>query len=354
MLVVEQKTLSDETRWQAVVGKDKTQDGKFIYGVRSTGIYCRPACPARLPQRANIVFFDRLEEAQAAGFRACKRCHPDEQHPADQLAAKVCRYIEANLENDLSLEKLGEQLNSSPHHLQRIFKKVMGVTPRQYAEACRVRQFKMRLREGEDIAGAAYEVGFGSSSQVYERAPVQLGMTPAAYRKGGKGMTIRYNIVKCTLGYMLIGATERGICAVSLGDEPEQLRQQLTAEYPQAEICPDSGELNGWTTELLEHLNGRKTDLSLPIAVTYTPFQAQVWQELRKIPYGSTRSYSEVARALGQPTAARAVAQACASNKVALLIPCHRVIREGGELGGYRWGLERKKTILQTEKRQLA
>lgn len=349
-----EKIQTDEDFWQAVVAKDKKQDGNFVYGVRTTGVYCRPSCAARLPRRENVTFYGESEQAQAAGLRACKRCRPDERHPADELAGQICRYIEENLDEDLSLEKLGAQLNSSPYHLQKVFKKVMGVTPRQYAEACRVRHFKSQLRAGREIAGAVYEAGFGSSSQIYERAAVQLGMTPAAYRKGGKGMTIRYNVVKCGLGYMLVAATEQGICAVSLADDPNDLYRELKAEYPKATFEEAGNSLDSWIIELLEHLNGRKSDLTLPIAVAYTPFQAQVWQELRRIPYGSTRSYGEVAQALGQPKAVRAVARACASNKVALLIPCHRVIREDGDLGGYRWGLERKRNLLRQEKEQIA
>lgn len=341
--------MNEENYWQAVLDKDSKADGTFVYGVRSTGIYCRPSCPSRRPRREQVVFFGQPEEAVTAGFRACLRCQPQEVEPQLEMVQQTCRYIEANLDSSLTLDALGAEINVSPQHLQRVFKKVMGISPRQYAEACRLNRLKARLREGEAVTNAIYEMGYGSSSRLYERAPMQLGMTPAVYRRGGNGMIINYTIVDCKLGKMLAAATERGLCAVSLGDDEASLENALKKEYPNATLCRDHNSLSHWVDQLVDHVNGRQPNLDLPLAVSYTPFQARVWEELRAIPYGSTRSYGEIAQAIGQPGASRAVARACATNPVAMVIPCHRVIREDGNLGGYRWGLDRKRTLLTQE-----
>jgi AraC family transcriptional regulator, regulatory protein of adaptative response / methylated-DNA-[protein]-cysteine methyltransferase len=346
--------MTNETSyWQAVLTRDRDFDGSFVYAVRSTGIYCRPSCPSRRPKREQVLFFPLAEAAEQAGFRACRRCQPqkgDDYTEQIALVQQACRSIEANLEDDLTLASLGARLYISPYHLQRSFKRVLGITPRQYAETCRLGQFKTRLREGENVTRAMFEAGYSSSSRLYERAPAHLGMTPTAYRKGGLGMNINYTIVDSPLGRLLVAATERGICGVSLGDVDAVLEATLRGEYPAAQIEREDAGLGAWVGTFLNYLNGRQPDLHLPVDVQATAFQWQVWEALRAIPSGATRSYSEVARALGHPKAARAVARACATNPVALVIPCHRVVREDGHLGGYRWGLERKQQLLAQEK----
>ncbi len=345
--------MHEENYWQAVLTKDTTLDGTFVYGVRSTGIYCNPSCPSRRPQRAQVVFFAQPAAAEEAGFRACKRCHPGEASPLEQqveLVQRACRYIETHLEGPLTLSDLSAQLYLSAYHLQRVFKRVMGITPRQYAEACRLGQLKVELKEGSSVTTALYEVGFSSSSRLYERTPSQLGMTPNSYRRGGKDMIISYTIVNCPLGHLLVGATSKGICAVSLGDSDVELEAALLSEYPAAEIRRDASDLTLEVNAILAHLEGQQPHLDLPLDVQATAFQWRVWEELRAIPYGSTRSYNEIAQRIGNPEATRAVARACASNPAAIVIPCHRVVRANGEAGGYRWGSARKERLLAQER----
>jgi AraC family transcriptional regulator, regulatory protein of adaptative response / methylated-DNA-[protein]-cysteine methyltransferase len=269
--------------------------------------------------------------------------------PHAETIREVCRYIEANLEGPLGLADLGRHVGLSPHHLQRTFKRLTGISPRQYAEACRLGRLKARLRETNTVTTAMYEAGYGSSSRLYERAAAQLGMTPGAYRRGGRGMQIRYTIADSPLGRLLLAGTEKGVSALYLGDADGILEEALKREYAAAMIRREDAGLGPWLEPVLEHLRGRLPHLELPLDVQATAFQWRVWQELRKIPYGSTRTYTEVAKALGQPTAARAVARACATNPVSVVIPCHRVVREDGNLAGYRWGLGRKKTLLERE-----
>lgn len=342
----------EEKYWQAVLTRDTRSDGTFVYAVRSTGIYCNPSCSARRPGREQVVFFPQPEAAEQAGYRACKRCRPQEASVYELQAEMVqhaCRYIETHLEGPLTLDALGKEVSVSPYHLQRVFKRIMGITPRQYAQAYRLGQLKQQLKEGETVTTALYNTGFGSSSRLYEQAPAQLGMTPATYRRGGKSTHIGYTIVDCPLGRLLIAATEKGICAICLGDSDADLETALFSEYPAAEIQRDGVELSQWVNALLNHLSGQQPQLDLPIDVQATAFQWRVWESLRAIPYGSTRSYGEIAQDLGDPKAARAVARACATNPVAIVVPCHRVVREDGSLGGYRWGLERKQQLLAQE-----
>jgi AraC family transcriptional regulator of adaptative response/methylated-DNA-[protein]-cysteine methyltransferase len=270
--------------------------------------------------------------------------------PHVEAVRSVCRYIEANLEEPLTLDILGDQAGLSPCYFQRVFKRITGITPRQYADACRLGRLKSRLREGPNVTTALYEAGYGSSSRLYERAAAQLGMTPGTYRRGGRSMHLRYTLVDCPLGRLLLAGTERGISALYLGDDDARLEAALRKEYPAAQVERDDTEFRPWVAQLLEHLRGARPHLELPLDVQATAFQWHVWQELRKIPYGTTSTYQEVARALGQPTAARAVARACATNPVSVVIPCHRVVRGDGGLGGYRWGLERKRQLLDREK----
>ncbi len=283
-----------------------------------------------------------------------KRVETADQGPHVGLVRQVCSYIEEHLEEPLTLAVLGEQAGLSPAHLQRVFRRIMGITPRQYADACRLGRLKARLRDErtQTVTTALYEVGYGSSRSLYERASAQLGMTPGEYRRGGKGMCLRYTLADCPLGRLLLAATERGVSAVYLGDRDAVLEKALRKEYPAASVERDDNTLRVWLKELLDHLHGQQPHLELPLDVQATAFQWRVWQELQAIPAGSTRTYGEIAEALGQPTAARAVARACATNPVSVLIPCHRVIREDGELGGYRWGLHRKRALLDREKKE--
>src|SRR5579863_2456100 len=353
-----------EDWWNAVRERDRSADGKFVYAVRSTGIYCRPSCPSKKPQRRQVEFYSLPEAAEQQGFRACRRCKPRTirlRDPRTAAVARVCRAIETRIdadgasealnENDarLTLNALSSTVGMSPHQLERAFRGVMGISPRQYADAQRMRRLKSKLKKGDDVTTALYDAGFGSSSRLYERAPSQLGMTPATYREGGAGMQIHYTIVGSPLGRLLVGATHRGISALYLGKDDAALQAALRKEYPRAEISRDRNGLEGWVERILEHLRGREPNLDLPTDVQATAFQRRVWEELRKIPYGSTRTYSQVARAIGKPKAIRAVARACATNPVSVVVPCHRVVRQDGDLAGYRWGLERKLALLEHE-----
>jgi AraC family transcriptional regulator, regulatory protein of adaptative response / methylated-DNA-[protein]-cysteine methyltransferase len=348
------REMDDEARWGAVAARDAGADGHFVFAVRSTGIYCRPSCPARRPRRDRVVFFQAAEEAEREGYRPCRRCRPHESAPRQAHAeevARACRYIEAHIDAPLTLGAVSRSTGLSPHPLRRAFQRVLGLTPRQYVEACRLNRVKERLREGDNVTTALYAAGYGSSSRLYERAPAHLGMTPATYRRGGRGMRIRYTIVDSPLGRLLVGATERGICAISLGASDAALVTAVRREYPAADVRRDATGLGRWVAPLLTYLAGRQPDLDLPVDVQATAFQRRVWEALRAIPSGSTRSYSQIARAVGHPTAARAVARACATNPAALVIPCHRVVREDGGLGGYRWGVGRKQRLLDLERR---
>ncbi len=349
----DEPTIGDEERhWQSVLARDAEAEGAFVYAVRTTGIYCRPTCPARRPRRENVAFFALPEAAEQAGFRACRRCHPEQavvRDPQIAVVQRVCRAIAANPEEPPTLASLGAEVGLSPFHMQRTFKRVMGITPRQYADACRMDRLKGELRKGEAVTSALYGAGYGSPSRLYERAPAQLGMTPAVYRRGGAGMRIHYTVAPCPLGLLLVAATERGICAITLGDADDALADGLKREYPAAAIARDESGLDNAVEAIICHLHGQEPHLDLPLDVQATAFQWRVWEALQAIPYGSTRSYGEIARAIGQPTAARAVAQACATNRVALAIPCHRVVRDNGDVGGYRWGIERKRTLLAQE-----
>jgi AraC family transcriptional regulator of adaptative response/methylated-DNA-[protein]-cysteine methyltransferase len=353
--------------WEAVMRRDAAADGAFVYAVRSTGVYCRPSCPSRRPRPANALFFRLPAAAERAGFRPCRRCKPSRakvRDPKLDAVEEICRLIDSRLALDsagaaddgrMTLSALGEVVGMSPYQLDRAFRQAMGITPRQYADAVRMRRLKSRLKKGDDVTTALYEAGFGSSSRLYERAPSQLGMTPGEYGRGGEGMTIRYEILDSPLGRLLVGATGKGISALYLGDSDKDLRAALRQEYPRATLIGDdeaqgaSGTLGKWGRRILEHLRGHEPNLDLPTDVRATAFQRRVWEELRKIPYGTTRTYTDVARAIGQPSAIRAVARACATNPTAVVVPCHRVVREDGSLAGYRWGVGRKRALLEAE-----
>ncbi len=345
-------TLDEARAWRAVLERDSHYDDMFVYAVRSTKIYCRPSCPSRRPQRDQVRFFALPAAAEQAGFRACKRCHPqpnDMPHPQAALMQRVCAYIEAHLDTTLTLEQLGAVVGLSAQHLQRTFKQVMGITPRQYADARRIECLKQNLKEGQNVTEALYTAGYGSSSRLYERAASQLGMTPATYRRRGEGMAIGYTMVACPLGRLLVAATERGVCMVSLGEADAPLEAALAAEYPAATIQRAEEVLHPWVQAILQHLDGQQPHLDLPLDLQATAFQRRVWEALQAIPYGSTTTYHELAEQLGQPSATRAVARACATNPVSIVVPCHRVLGADGKLRGYRWGLERKRALLDQE-----
>ncbi len=348
--------LDADACWKAVLDRDVRADGVFFYGVRSTKIYCRPSCPSRRPNRDRVLFFATAGDAGRGGFRPCLRCRPDEAEPRADLVRRACRLIESRPEETIPLKALGEAVGLSPSHLARTFKATLGVTPREYADACRLGRLRAGLKRGGTVAGAMYEAGYGSSSRLYERTDPQLGMTPTAYRKGGSGHSIRYTIADSPLGRLLVAATDRGLCAVILGDDDQALEEWFREEYPAARRERDEAGLGRWVDVLVHHLDGEAMhldlDLDLPLDVKATAFQRRVWAELQGIPYGSTRSYGEIAEALGLPGAARAVARACASNRVALVIPCHRVVRGNGDISGYRWGKERKRVLLDLESRR--
>jgi len=337
--------------WVAVLERDKKFDGRFVYAVRSTGVYCRPTCPSRRPNRAQVVFFTGSEKAEQAGFRPCRRCEPTAKVLSQsELLSQVCRYLEANSSESVPAGALSRMFNISSSHLQRLFKRALGVSVAQYARACRMKSFKTAVRNGSDVTAAIYEAGFGSSSRLYETSDSSLGMTPAIYRKGGGPVQIRYTTARSSLGRLLVAATDRGLCAVTLGDSDRELVSALRDEYPEALITRDRLHLCEAVDRLLKHLNGAESCPEFPLDIRATAFQRRVWEELRRIPYGTTRSYSEIASKIGTPAASRAVARACATNPVALVIPCHRVIGKSGEPGGYRWGKKRKERLLEVEK----
>jgi AraC family transcriptional regulator of adaptative response/methylated-DNA-[protein]-cysteine methyltransferase len=340
--------------WNAILTKDRTFDGQFVFAVSSTGIYCRPSCPSRRPKRENVSFFALSAAAESAGFRACLRCHPDRMqtsNPQLAMVQQVCGLIENNDGGPVTLESLSERVGVSSFHLQRTFKSIMGMSPSEYAEARRVNKFKQSVQAGEKITDAIYDAGFGSSSRLYELASSQLGMTPATYGKGGRGAVIRYAIGDSPLGRLLVAATDKGVCSVRLGDSDDELTTELRREFFAAEIMMDESRLRAALTAVVDHLNDKTPRIELPLDIRSTAFQRQVWEQLQKIPAGQTHSYAEIAKGIGQEKAVRAVARACASNPVALVIPCHRVIREDKSLGGYRWGLDRKKKLLEREAR---
>src|SRR6202049_787947 len=345
----------DNNQWQAVLARDANHDGSFVFAVSSTGIYCRPSCPSRRPRRENVTFFRKPDEAEKAGYRACLRCRPRAigGNKQAEMVKAVCRYIEHHLDEPVTLSRLGSEFRQSPFHLQRSFKAVLGISPRAYADACRMNQLKRNLQAGDSVTRAMYDAGYGSSSRLYERTASQLGMTPDKYRRGAIAAAIRYTCADSPLGRMLIAATERGICAIQFARSDGELIEGLKREFPFATRKSDQAGLQSWVDSLLKHIRGKALDSSLPLDIRATAFQRRVWTYLQSIPFGATRSYSQVAQAIGQPSACRAVARSCATNPVAVAIPCHRVVREDGSMGGYRWGIERKKALLEIERRGL-
>jgi len=336
--------------WRASLNRDARADGTFVLAVRSTHIYCRPSCPARRPLRRNVVFFHTGADAERHGFRPCRRCRPNELAGPVALVKRASHELGKTTEESLRFTALAAKLGTTPGTLRRAFLQVTGLRPRDLAAALRLARFKKMLREGKGIADALYETGYGSTSRIYESSNAQLGMTPATYQKGGKNMKIGYAVAKSSLGKVLVGATERGISAVYLGDAESSLLEELRNEYPQAEISAAEGSFGQWVKEIVQRVEGNPPRMELPLDLQATAFQRRVWQELQKIPRGSTRTYTQVAKALGNPKAVRAVARACAMNPVSIVVPCHRVIREDGSMAGYRWGLSRKEQLLTQER----
>lgn len=338
----------DDQRWQAVLARDPAAEGRFVYAVATTGIYCRPGCPSRRPKREHAAFYATPEAAEAAGFRPCKRCRPDALSPVQRLVAQVQGLVEAGLEAGTppTLAELGAATGLSPAHLQRVFKRATGVSPKRYALARREARLKGRLKAGEPVTPALYAAGYGGSAALYRR-PV-LGMSPATYRRGGQGVQLKFALFDTPFGRALVAASEAGVVALRFGD-PDELLRELRLEFPAAALLEDAAALEGYGLEVCAFLEGQAKALDLPLAPHATEFQRRVWAALQTIPYGETRSYRDVAEMIGQPGAVRAVARACATNPIALAIPCHRVVREGGALSGYRWGMERKRALLLRE-----
>jgi AraC family transcriptional regulator, regulatory protein of adaptative response / methylated-DNA-[protein]-cysteine methyltransferase len=337
-------------RWHAVQNRNAEFDGAFYFAVETTGIFCRPSCSSRSPRRENVRFFVTPSDAEDAGFRACLRCKPHQDLSPAPSAILVTRALEILRSDEIpTIDEIARRLNVSAGHLQKTFKVVLGLSPKEVTDMMRIENFKKNVKLN-DVTTSLYDSGFGSSRALYEKAGEKLGMTPATYKKGGKDTAIGYTVADSRLGKLMVAATQKGICAVSFGDTEEELRDELATEFFAADIQRDDERLKGAVTAILKSLEGEKTILTLPLDLRATAFQMRVWAELRKIPDGETRSYAQIAEAVGNPKAVRAVARACATNPVALVNPCHRVIGSDGKLSGYRWGIERKKALLDDER----
>jgi len=341
----------DVDRWQAILNRSSEADTCFVYGVITTGIYCRPTCAARRPKPENTQFFENFHMAEAAGFRACKRCQPNTTAPQYQQIEKITQicHLIATSETAPDLAEMANLAGLSPYHFQRVFKRLLGVTPKAYVKAHRTKRLQVELQEQPSVTEAIYEAGFESSSQVYTHTNSLLGMTPKQYRRGAHGEKIRYTIQRSQLGWVLIAATQRGICAIHLDESKNSLLQQLQSQFPQAHLADDDAQFNEWVTQVLALIEAPQYPSTLPLDIQGTAFQAQVWQALQKIPAGHTVTYTEIAEQIGKPTAVRAVARAIATNSLAIAIPCHRVIGRDGGLKGYRWGSNLKRALLEQE-----
>ena len=342
---------TDEARWKAVKSREAAADGSFVYAVATTGVYCRPSCSARPARRENVSFHRTAADAEAAGFRACKRCRPDGRSPGElraEAVARACRLID-EAEEPPSLEALAAAAGMSRFYFHRVFKGIVGVTPKAYAAAGRRARVQSALREAPNVTAAIYQAGYNASSRFYENVEVKLGMSPSAYRKGGRDSVIRFAVGECSLGSILVAASDKGVCAIQLGDDPDALVRDLQDRFPKAQLIGADPDFEQLVRQVVGFVEAPAQGLDLPLDVRGTAFQQRVWQALREIPAGATASYAEIARRIGQPTAVRAVAQACASNRIAVAIPCHRVVRNDGALSGYRWGVERKRALLKRE-----
>jgi AraC family transcriptional regulator of adaptative response/methylated-DNA-[protein]-cysteine methyltransferase len=340
-----------DQQWQQVLARDTRSDGKFVYAVRTTGIYCRPTCPSRRPRRDNVDFFSRPSAAEKAGFRACRRCQPNSVHPQMDIIHAACKFIDSHLDERVTLAAMSKHLGFSPFHVQRLFKKILGITPQEYQSTQRLASFKSNLKRSGNVTDAIYQAGYGSSSRVYEHASEKLGMTPCSYRNHGKGAKISYTVFDTRLGKVLLAATEKGVCSIQFGSSSNSLEIGLRNEFSAAEITRDDSALARLSSTLVKYIEGRELSLNFPLDIQATAFQQLVWTALRNVPRGKTQSYADIARQIGKPRSHRAVARACASNPVALAVPCHRVIHSDGRADGYRWGNKRKSALLQTERR---
>lgn len=342
-----------EARWSAVMARDHLADGRFVYAVRTTGIFCRPGCPSRRPARRNVCFFETAQAALAAGFRSCLRCRPLDvlESPVDDSVARACRLIEAS-EAPPSLNELAAAVGLSPGYLHRRFKAGMGMTPKAYGAALKIRRLASALSSGVKVSDAIYAAGYAASSRAYEAAAGGLGMAPSVYRRGGEGESIRYAVAACSLGWLAVAATGRGVVAIELSDDADALREALGRRFPKARLVEASTALGCWLDAVVAHIEAPGALLDLPLDVRGTAFQLRVWRELQAIPAGTTISYATLARRLGRPQAVRAVAGACAANPLAVVIPCHRVVAADGKLRGYHWGLTRKARLLAREARE--
>jgi AraC family transcriptional regulator, regulatory protein of adaptative response / methylated-DNA-[protein]-cysteine methyltransferase len=341
----------NDPRWASVVSHDAQADGRFFYSVRTTGVYCRPSCPARTPRPENVAFHASTADAERAGFRACKRCKPDQPSLVAQnatMVARLCRYIE-QAEQPPSLDELARHAGMSTFHLHRVFKSVTGLTPKAYAGAHRARRMQQGLKTAATVTDALYGAGYNSGGRFYEQADQVLGMTPSRYRAGGTGTEIRFAIGECALGAILVARSDRGVCAILLGDDPDALARDLQDRFPKAQLIGGDADFEQSIAQVIAFVEAPRLGLDLPLDVRGTAFQQRVWQALRAIPPGQTASYADIARNIGSPTSVRAVAQACGANQIAVAIPCHRVVRSDGGLSGYRWGVERKRALLERE-----
>jgi len=342
---------SDEARWAAVVARDKSADGRFVFSVTSTGVYCRPSCPARHAKRENVRFHKTCTDAEAAGFRPCKRCKPNERSLEAEHAVKVaeaCRRIEV-AEEETKLEELAAVAGLSPHHFHRVFTRIVGVTPKAYAIAHRQKRVRDQLKRSRSVTQAIHDSGFGSSGRFYANSSDVLGMTPTAFRAGGKDVEMKFAIGQCSLGAILVAASGKGVAAIFFGDDPERLAGELREGFPRARLIGGDRNFEKLVAKVVAFVDAPRAVFDLPLDVQGTAFQHRVWKALRAIPAGKTATYSEIARRIGEPKAARAVAGACAANRIAVAIPCHRVVRSDGSLSGYRWGVKRKRALLDRE-----
>jgi AraC family transcriptional regulator of adaptative response/methylated-DNA-[protein]-cysteine methyltransferase len=357
-MLVEPKNVADDARWRAVVEKDLDADGTFIVAVHSTKIYCRPSCPSRLPRRDGVTLYDTREEARAAGYRACLRCRPDDypQNDIRALVRRACEAIDSAEGERVALREIAAELETGERTLYRGFQRVLGITPKQYADSVRVKRLKEGLRDGGNVTRVMYDAGYGSPSRLYEGAAERLGMTPATYGRKGKGAEIAFSIVPSPLGRVLVAATHAGVCSIMFGESDDVLEASLHAEFSAARtITRDDESIGAWVTDVLARLDTRARRLvggSLPLDIRGTAFQRIVWQELMRVPAGSTRTYTQIAETVASSPARRAVARACATNPVPIVVPCHRIVRGDGGLGGYAYGLDRKRKLLDIEKKQ--
>jgi AraC family transcriptional regulator of adaptative response/methylated-DNA-[protein]-cysteine methyltransferase len=343
---------AEQDRWDAVRRRDPAADGAFYYAVRTTGVYCRPSCGARLPKRENVAFYATCAEAERAGFRPCRRCRPDEPSLHERRARAVreaCRRIEA-AEEVPSLDTLARSAGMSAYHFHRVFKATCGVTPKRYAEACRARRLRGELAQRDTVTEAIYGAGFNSNGRFYAASSELLGMTASQFRAGGKGAEIRFALGECWLGSILVAATRRGVCAIEFGDDPEKVVRNFQDRFPHAKLIGGDKEFEARVARIIGFVERPARGFDLPLDIRGTAFQQRVWDAISAIPAGSTATYSDLARKIGAPKSVRAVASACASNAIAVVIPCHRVVRTDGSLSGYRWGVERKRALLEREK----